>query len=484
VTEVPSRAPSAARIAGDDYQYLVSWNEALSALLPRSGAQSITVEDPDAASVDDVVIRYTSGLTRYVQVKHAVDASSPVSSEWLMAAKGNQRSVLKKFYDSWQTVAAASSVIEMQLVTDRQLDHGDLVLACYDTKTERLTPLIASDALRPGAVALRDEWAAHVGCDVPELVRMLEALTFRVGRPPAAERERAEHLMQLHGLAHDRSALDSAVALVREWVQERWRQLTVDEVRALVMDRIPTASEPWSLMVIEGIDNVEAETQPVASVRFVERYAGDNPFDRRNLRDPAEWTIINDEIVAAADGLKAEGHQRILVRAAMRLPAWFAAGAALRHVRGFTVAAEQQGQVWASDLAGVAHSIPTAVHPVGGGTDLAVAMCVATDASDSVVAYVEANQLPVSEVVCFGPPLGPGNEAVRNGADAATLAVSLRDAARQALSQSTATRIHLFLATPAALALLLGHRWNALAPTTVYEHVGGSTYSPTVTLSA
>jgi hypothetical protein len=33
--------------------------------------------------------------------------------------------------------------------------------------------------------------------------------------------------------------------------------------------------------------------------------------------------------------------------------------------------------------------------------------------------------------------------------------------------------VHLFLIGPLGLAVLLGHRWNAIAPTVVYEDVRG-----------
>ncbi len=61
----------------------------------------------------------------------------------------------------------------------------------------------------------------------------------------------------------------------------------------------------------------------------------------------------------------------------------------------------------------------------------------------------------------------------------------LRDAIRDLLEQQPAERIHLFLAVPGALALLLGHRWNALRPTVVYEHLGaGAGYASTLMIPA
>src|SRR5438876_225290 len=76
--EVPGRSPSGVRIAGDDYQHLVTWNEVLLALRPGSDVTRITVEDREAGNVDDIVVEHSSGPTEYTQVKHAVDAATPV----------------------------------------------------------------------------------------------------------------------------------------------------------------------------------------------------------------------------------------------------------------------------------------------------------------------------------------------------------------------------------------------------------------------
>ena len=77
----------------------------------------------------------------------------------------------------------------------------------------------------------------------------------------------------------------------------------------------------------------------------------------------------------------------------------------------------------------------------------------------------------------------------------------MRNAVRDLLRTTSATRIHLFLATPGvrgthhadsnqgptsgAFAPLLGHRWNAMRPTIVYEHLGtGNGYAPTFLIPA
>lgn len=475
MADVPSRAPSGVRIAGDDYQLLVSWNEVLTALLPESDVESVTIEDPDSASVDDVVIRYHDGSNRYVQVKHTVDASSPVGSGWLLTERGRGRSVLKKFFDSWRELRDQPG-LDMELITDRQIDGNDPIMRCYDAATERLTPLVAGNLKAPAA-ASRRTWAEHVGADVEELTQMLSALRLRLGRPEAAERQRAELLMRLHGFAIDQSAVDAAMTFMHEWIRARWRQLNIAEVRERVLGSIPRRSDPWALFVIEGIDDHQLDAPAAVGLRFVERYDGADSYSRRQLRHPADWPDVYAEIIAAADALRSSSRLRVLVAGSMRLPMWFAAGTALRHVRGFTVAAHQTGELWASNTYAWRAGVDADAHLIGQGDDLAVAVSITNDICADVVACVTKEELGVSTVVSIAPSGGPSDQSVADGRHAVGLALAVRDAVRDALPG--AERIHLFLSAPAGLALLLGHRWNALAPTVVYEHLVGQNYAPT-----
>jgi hypothetical protein len=142
--EVPSRSPSASRLAGDEYQHLVTWNEVLLALRSGGDVTRITVEAREAGNVDDIVVERGSGPTVYTQVKHAVDAATPVGSKWLTATPSGARSLLMRFRDSWTMLSAGGRDLEMQLVTDREVDPTDALMRRLDRRTELLVPAIAS----------------------------------------------------------------------------------------------------------------------------------------------------------------------------------------------------------------------------------------------------------------------------------------------------------------------------------------------------
>jgi len=484
MTGIPARSPSGVRLSGDDYQHLVTWNEVLVAMRPDSGAETITVEARDAGNVDDIVVVYRSARVKYTQVKHTVDARTPVGTEYLTqpSRRGGQ-SLLQRFHSSWEELRTDHERPDMCLITDREVDPGDDAMRGLDRRSERLVPEFGT----PGARVTRVAWAEHLGIDTDELLAFLSDLRLMTGRPYAAEAERADSLMWAHGLNTGQHAIDSAIALVRDWVQQRDRTLDVATLRDRAFDRVGRASDPGALLVIEGIDEDLHPDDADARVHFVERYRGEEPDLRRELADPADWQlVVAPELDRAAHDLQAAGKLRVLVRGAMRLPTWFGAGATLRHVHGFTVAALQHGNIWSSDTAGASHGlVKTSEVTPGPGPDLAIAVGIATDPTLGVETFIAAARLPVARLAVVTPLHGPGPESVPNGQIAASMAVAVRDEARLLLEQADTERIHLFLAVPGGLALLLGHRWNALRPTTVYEHLGaGRGYVPTLEVQA
>jgi SMODS-associated and fused to various effectors sensor domain len=147
------------------------------------------------------------------------------------------------------------------------------------------------------------------------------------------------------------------------------------------------------------------------------------------------------------------------------------------------LAVVQRGELWTTDAACRQPIQPDAFeHELSQGDELAIAIEAATPIAGDVVRYLRDQQVPVQRLVVFSPPGGPRDNAVEGPAGACALAYGLRQAARQATG--THPRVHLFLAGPMGLALILGHRWNRLAPTTVYEDIAALSYEAAFTVSA
>ncbi len=484
MTDISSHSQSASRIAGDYYQHLIAWNEALEALRSDNDVLAVTVEHPDAGNVDDIVVHRRTGSTLFIQVKHAVDARTPVGYKWLLGLRSsNSRatSLLQKFYRSWIHLSKSDERPELRLITDREIDPNDPVMSRIDRMTGLLVPNIRHGRAAEG----RAQWAQHLEIDECELLEFLENLRFETGRPVRAEEQRARTLMWAMGFNNDQRAIDAAIGLVREWVLLRERQLQPDILHNWARNHIGQQTDQGAVVIIDAIDYDPHPEDADEHICFVDDYLGNEASERRQLRDPTQWDRIGQEITQASDRLRNRGVRRVIARGAMRLPAWFTVGAAFRHVRGFEIAGVQNDMIWSSEDFRQTAEIQTNTTHIGNDPEVAVVANVATDATLAVRNYITATKMPVGSLTTILPASSPHPRVIPDGSIAAAVAVAARDAIRGLIESTPVSHIHLFIATPGAFALLLGHRWNALPPTTVYEHLGaGNGYTPTFHITA
>src|SRR5439155_15099753 len=100
---------------------------------------------------------------------------------------------------------------------------------------------------------------------------------------------------------------------------------------------------------------------------------------------------------------------------------------------------------------------------------LAVLVSVLTDVSGAVGA---TTGLPAMRAVVEATPADGRTRLKLTAGGARQLAGEIADAVRVARTDYIGVReIHLFMAVPAGLAMLLGQLLNAVGPITVYEHV-------------
>lgn len=154
----------------------------------------------------------------------------------------------------------------------------------------------------------------------------------------------------------------------------------------------------------------------------------------------------------------------------MRLPLWFAVGRELPDVRQWTLSLDQHGHEWHTSPAEATTPRTLAEVQIGQGTDLAIAAALTHDPTTDIEVYLREASIPVGVLLSLGPEGEPGYQSVPNGQWAAGWARAARDQARSAAQVHRARRIHLFMAAPQAIALMLGHHWNLTPPTTLYEH--------------
>jgi hypothetical protein len=375
----------------------------------------------------------------------------------------------------------------MQLVTNRNLDPADSLLALQDARTELLVPVAAAVSPRAGAGRLRAQWAQHLAIEEAGLLEMLGHLRFRTGRSYGAERERAEALMLANGLRADDQAVTLGVSLIREWVASGLRELTREELRGEIQNLGLQQMAPHAVLLIQAIDRDPHPEDATVAIDWVDLFPGATAFERREPHDRNAWaTIMAPELRAAAEQIRGTGTSRVFVRGAMRLATWFATGAEFRQVTGMEVGCRQGAAVWESDVqAGAAPDLAVREEEIGEGDGLAVTVGITFDPTEDVRAYLKGFQADVTHLLSITPRDGSHDQAIANASQAVSTARAVRQAIRQHIARRRAARIHLFLAAPRGFALLLGHRWNRVAPTIVYEDLGpGRRYIPTFAITA
>ncbi|HZO69147.1 MAG TPA: SAVED domain-containing protein [Kribbellaceae bacterium] len=115
------------------------------------------------------------------------------------------------------------------------------------------------------------------------------------------------------------------------------------------------------------------------------------------------------------------------------------------------------------------------------GGDLALAIGLTHDPTSQVRDYITGAGLPVAKLLTLSTPGGATPTSVPGPGWAADWVRHARERARGVAGKLRPPRVHLFLAAPAGVALFLGHDWNLMPDTTVYDHVGFDDYVPTMT---
>lgn len=483
---LPKPSSTGVRVGGDDYQWLHAWTGCLRMHLDadRPGENPIVgigVETRDG-NVDDVVYYRRSPPNTYSQVKYAVDSSTPLNTAYLTArSAAGGPSILTKAARSLTALAADGAPVDLALVTNRLPDPTDVLLGCRDARTQLLMPRAGDGGPRSAMGAARAAWSAASGLDDADLRRLLSALRFDYGHDLSRAFDTAGLLMMTAGLRGDATAVRAGVDWVAQQVKDGHRRLDPPAVAAAIDELGLRTGPPWAAVSIATLATDPLAADALWSLDWVDRFDGDNPFARRRPAAPATWRELQAELEHLAD--VAVGHPRVAITGSLRQATAFTAGAALRMASGTDVAVAQRGVLWPSTAPYTAPASPeVTIHEVEQGTDLAVSVEIATAITDDVLAYIRTERLPVNRLVVLRPAGGPKDNAVPDASAANALAVGLRDATRKAAR--TVERVHLFLAGPMALSLLLGNRWNRIARNTiVYEDLAALGYEPAFTVS-
>lgn len=480
---LPARA---AAVRGDDYQYAVAWHAACRALT-EPGVESVSAEDAGAGSFDDVVLRKLDGRHEFIQVKNSNYGNVVITSEWLLTAAKGGKAPLRHLYETWRRLRGEG--VTFKLIASRAIDERDPVLSLRDVNSGLLMPKIGSAGPRSEAGKARVEWAEALDVDEGELLDFLSDVQFLTEGNEESWRQRTKPLMRQAGLRADDAAVTLGIHLVREWVKRGAGPRTPGDIRREAAGAQLLAQDETLVLAVHAIDRPGSARVATLTLDWVDRFDGETARSRRVLQDPDGWSELAGELTSAEVTLASFGVPRLHIDSAMRLSAGFAVGAAFPQTRRWTLTLDQHGSSWTtSHAAGRVEDsarllVPVESLAVDAPGEVAVVVSLTHDATEDVRAYVVESQL-ASTLVAIGPSGEIGRDSVRDGEHASTWARSARELLRAELRRvsPTARRLHLFLSGPLGAGVFLGHDWNLLPETVVYEHVGGASYAATFTI--
>ena len=472
---------SGARITGDDLQHLVVWYWCLRAIAAPDRITSVAVEADDAGNVDDVVVRFADGTSMFVQVKAAVASANLASIDWLTdrpKPSGTRRrapSLLQKLRQSWVDLGRPDTGLE--LITGRPIDGSDQVLALIDRRNSIGTGL--RRATTPRLTAPRRDLADHLECDEAELCDFFDALAIRVGQTEAEWASRVVDVAAGAGIRADDSAVAAALDWIRTWVKDTRDPRTPAQIAAAARAMGLQVENPRTVVVIQGL-----RAEPVGDASHVlnwtERFRGTEASNRRGMVNPADWNgALADDLAALRATLIEQNHMRVLVRGALRLPCWFAVGAALRGVAGFHLAVEYRDEVWVADQQRTtARQVKVLGDERSGDGPTLVVVAISTDRTVDVRRTLLSLDHGRLVTLTVGP--GPAQTLLADIGDALSAAIAVRDWIR---AKVTSHEIDLVLMAPAPFAAFLGWSWDRMPTTTVYEDLLNDGYEAAFTLS-
>lgn len=470
---------SGARIGGDDVQHLVAWYFWLKACSPGSGIASVSVEAAESGTVDDVVVTFDDGRRRWIQVKASVTVGSGgLDIEWLTAPpKGKSlepgtKTLLRQLHSSWVSLGRPLDGVE--LVTTRSPNSDDPLIACLDHR-DRAGVRLRRAAHGSELGTVRSNLAAHVGCSVDEICDFFDSVRISGGQTEATWRDRVDDAAAVAGVKQGPHSQAVGSDAVRDWVKTTRDPRGRDELVARIRELGIQQREARAQIVIEAIARVVGAEDAAVSLDWLDRFRGDRPETRRGLIDPTGWRELADDLRRMRLSLEERGLRRIAIGGAMRLPAWFAAGAELREVAGFDVAADCRERLWEPPIGPVAAStVQVRTDEVlGEGQEVAVVVEISAEGVDAVRDAFGSNP-SVGRILAVTVAGGPDRRLLGDGGAAMSSAAAVRDWVRRELRGAPC--VHLVLVGPAAFALFLGHLWDRVPPTTVYEDLAQDGY--------
>jgi hypothetical protein len=483
---------SATRLKGDDYQHLYSWFELLQLLIPESPFEYGYVEHPEAGAADDITLhpRIRRDRAKYMQVKFHVDQRTQYSSAALVKrSQDDARSLLHKLFDAWNHLRQSGEEnIEIWLVSN-WASGEDLGKFIHDTYV--LTEDFFSSGPRSDAGKVRELWTKELGITEESLHSFCRALRLRLGFSGMNElTEKLDDRMARFGLRTGIDPRAIVLDIVRGWIKDGGKSKRIDrEVLRKVIEerglRAVAVEEPKVSLWIHAWAKRAYDVAPTVELDWTAYFN----IDSRTVADQQTWdTILLPELKQARQKLAAmPGGTYVDFRGKLPLTASLAVGRVFSETFGVQFRIEQPsgGEVliWRSDVGPSNYQLTIRQTNLESAASAGlVSLSITGDAEPDVRQLINESPGTFRTFLNVLPAAGAGSAAVKAPSDAIAIASQAKEEIRLFRNQNGLQSIHLVLYCPAALALFLGQRLNALGSIFTYERSLSGKYQPSVCL--
>ena len=255
--------------------------------------------------------------------------------------------------------------------------------------------------------------------------------------------------------------------LLRLIIEGRGRRLERSELEAALWNTLPSPLRP-SLDRVRLHFEHDAATSLLSKrpdIRFHwARFFGGSD---RSFPSSQEWTRLVEELAATRMWIQEHGRPRLLrISGFLRLSAAYAVGAAFPEVAGFQLEADVRGSWWrTSSIPPAADQFAWQVNRLrrGASDEVAVSIGLPRRILPDAEGFLTTLEDPMPHIALHFPG------QLTSGAEVDRAAAAAKGLIAEFIQAAGASTVNLFLATPAVLALFLGHRVNAVGAVQCHE---------------
>jgi DNA gyrase inhibitor GyrI len=469
----------AARLKGDDYQHLLAWFHSLELRMERKQVAVVRVEDPDAASADDVTVRHANEsllADRFHQIKFHVTQAGTYSTTAFLDRGDGATSQLEKLFNSWKALHATNPnrPIEIHFVSNWPWSPDDQIGSYISGDDYSLIDGFFAATGRSKVGKLRDTWRVHLKADAAEFAAFCRTLRLKIGFNGWADvAEATADRMDSLGLKSDETALLLAVSVVRGWVKAGQGDIHSSTLESVLEQHnlfLPAGSEPAVHVHLTTIKEQAFDIEPDHTVDWRDHFLGDSHKRGHQLRDSEDWNrLLLPELLDVEAEINQQPARLVRARGKARLCAWFAFGHTFCGPNGYTIEIEQNGQHWRTDASlDQALSLTSQTGDWAGetlrdqGRAVAIGIGVTARIANDVRADILAHRPDVAALLLIEPSHSPSAHAIHSQEEATALAEIIKTALREFCRQRNAKRLLLYYCGPAAVACFIGHRLSAI----------------------